>query len=109
MNRIIEKLNNRYISKTKKNQEIFILRFLVHINKSGPEGVEPSTRSFGDFRSTAELRPYFCYVFYTTDLEIFNFFTLFEIQVSGIRRYNSITQNNCISFVLLAIDNVSKQ
>lgn len=25
---------------------------------SGPEGVEPSTRSFGDFRSTAELRPY---------------------------------------------------
>ena len=63
MNRIIEKLKSRYISKTKKNQEIFTLRFfLVNINKSGPEGVEPSTRSFGDSRSTAELRPYFCFL-----------------------------------------------
>ena len=31
--------------------------FTIKYFKSGPEGVEPSTRSFGDSRSTAELRP----------------------------------------------------
>ena len=30
----------------------------LHLLNSGLEGIEPSTRSFGDFRSTTELQPY---------------------------------------------------
>ncbi len=36
-------------------------KLLMQFLNSGPEGVEPSTRSFGDSRSTAELRPYIVY------------------------------------------------
>ena len=36
----------------------FSFIFSIKHFKSGPEGIEPSTRSFGGSRSTTELRPY---------------------------------------------------
>jgi len=39
-----------------------------------------------------------------TALEIFNFFTTFELKVSRSRRYNSIIQKNRISLVFLVVE-----
>ena len=71
-------VNADFIDKEKNRIEQFFVQYFQYINnniylnvkyirntysflhlKSGPEGIEPSTRSFGDSRSTTELRSYF--------------------------------------------------